>query len=501
LSQKLRKYSAIFLSALLASCAVGPDYQAPETPKTHSYTSSPLPKQTVEIRGQEEKTQEFTYQQHLCRQWWTVFESERLNQLIERGLKNSPTIQAASAALKQAMENINVGMGNFYPSIDAQFTTTREKQSGASMGVNSPSLLFNVYNASLNMSYSPDLFGGVRRQIEALGAEAENKRYELEGAYLTLTTNIVLTAIQEASLRSQIQATNELIAAQQKQLQIIQSQFRLGGISQSDVLAQETLVSQTMALLPPLLNILAQTRHALATLIGDLPSESQLPQFNLEELSLPRELPITLPSNLIRQRPDIKAAEALLHAANAHIGVTKANMFPQLVLTGSVGDVNNNFRNLFTNSSNVWNIASQLLQPIFRGGAMIAQENSAIAAYEKAFAQYRLIVLKAFQQVADVLQAIVEDAKTHKALVEAEKAALHALEISRKQFQLGGISFLALLNAERQYQQTRIARIKAEASRYQNTAILFQALGGDCFASDTERLGNPTNCDVKESTS
>jgi NodT family efflux transporter outer membrane factor (OMF) lipoprotein len=480
------------------SCAVGPDYESPKAPTVNSYTPSPLPKKTVEITGQEEKTQEFIYQQQIRRQWWNLFESEQLDQLIDRGLRNSPTIQAAQAALKQAEENTKAGMGGFYPSIDAQISATREKESEAAFGVNAPPLIFNVYNASLNMSYSPDIFGGVRRQLEALGATADNKRFEFEGAYLTLTTNVVSTAIQEGSLRAQIQATNGLIAAQEKQLHIIQSQVRLGGISQIDVLAQETLVSQTKALLPPLVNALAQTRHALAILIGELPSEFQLPQFNLEDLHLPKELPITLPSNLIRQRPDIKAAEALLHAANAQIGVTKANMFPQLVLTGSLGDVNNKFHNLFTNSSNVWNIASQLLQPIFRGGSMIAQENAAIAAYNKAFAQYRLIVLKAFQQVADVLQAIVEDAKTHKILVEAEKAASHALEISRKQFHLGGISFLTLLNAERQHQQTRISRIKAEAARYQNTSALFQALGGDCFGLETEQLRNSTNCDAKE---
>lgn len=491
-------YYVFFLSALLSGCAVGPDFQSPEPPKAKSYTQAPLPRKTVEIVGQEEKTQEFVFQQQLSRQWWTLFESEKLCQLIDQGLRNSPSLQAAQAALRQAEENLKAGMGGFYPSVDAQMSATREKESQAAFGISGPPLLFNVYNASLNVSYSPDIFGALRRQVEALGAEVDHKRFELEAAYLTLTSNIVTTAIQEASLRTQIDATHELISFQEKQLDIIRSQLKFGGASQSDVFAQETLVAQTKANLPPLVSSLAQTHHALAILIGDLPSEARLPQFTLTDIHLPTELPITLPSSLVRHRPDIKAAEALLHEANAQIGVAKANMFPQLTLTGTVGEINNKSRNLFTSSSDVWNIASQLLQPIFRGGTLIAQENAAIAAYDKAFAQYKLTVLQAFQQVADVLRAIVEDAKSHKSLLEAENAALKNLEISRKQYQLGGISFLTLLNAERQYQQTRINRIKAEATRYADTAALFQALGGDCFALENEQLKDTSFCDMKE---
>lgn len=478
----------IISSVVLVGCAVGPDYQSPEPPKTQAYTRRPLPQHTVEIKGQEDKTQEFVITQHISRQWWNLFGSASLNQLIDHGLRNSPTLQAAQAALRQAEENYKAGIGGFFPAVDAQVTASRQKESEESFGLNAPPIIFNLYNASLNVSYSPDIFGLLRRQVEALDAEVDHKRFELEAAYLTLTSNIVTTAIREASLHAQIQVTNEILASQEKQLQIIRSQRQLGGISLADVLAQETLVAQTRATLPPLASSLAQTRHALAILVGELPSEATLPQFTFEDIHLPTELPVTVPSSLVRHRPDIKAAEALLQGANAQIGVTKANMFPQLILTGSIGDINDKFHSLFTSSSNVWSIASQLLQPIFRGGAMIAKENAAIAAYDQAFAQYRQTVLQAFQQVADVLQALVEDARAHKALVEAEKSASQSLEISRKQYQLGAIGFLIVLNAERQYQQTRIGRIQAEATRYADTAALFQALGGDCFAVEAEQL-------------
>ena len=361
MAQALSFHYVIIVCVTLVGCSVGPEYQTPPPPNTNSYTREPLPKKTVEIKGEEEKTQEFVVKEQISRQWWTLFESEKLSQLIDRGLHNSPTLQAAQAALTQAEENLKAGIGGFFPSIDAQIGASRQKESEATFGLSAPPQIFNLYNASINVSYSPDIFGALQHQVDALDAEVDHKRFELEAAYLTLTSNIVTTAIREASLRAQIQVTNNITMSQEKQLNILQSQLKLGGISQSDVLAQETLVAQTRAMLPPLETSLAQTRHALATLIGDLPSEAHLPEFNLEDIHLPTELPLTLPSSLIRQRPDIKAAEALLHEANSEIGIAKANMFPQLTLTGSIGDINDKYHNLFTSSSNVWSIASPII--------------------------------------------------------------------------------------------------------------------------------------------
>jgi NodT family efflux transporter outer membrane factor (OMF) lipoprotein len=489
---RLQNFFFLVVSGLtLVSCAVGPDFEPPKAPNTKTYTSGPLPVRTDEIKGEEEKTQEFVVTQQIKRQWWSVFECEKLNHLIERGLHNSPTLQAAKAALSQAEENLNAGQGGFFPSIAAQVGASRQQQSPASFGTRGPSNIFNLYNASVNVSYSPDIFGALRRQVEALDAEVDHKRFDLEAAYLTLTSNIITTAVKEASLRDQIQATNEIISTQEKQLRILQSQFKLGGASHADVLAQETLVAQTKSSLPSLMSAMAKTRHALATLVGELPSEAQLPQITLKDIHLPQKLPLTIASSLVQQRPDIQAAEALLHGASAQIGVAKAQMFPHFVLTGSVGDMNNKFHRLFTNSSNVFSIASQLIQPIFRGGSQIAEENAAIAAYDQAFAQYRGTVLQAFQQVADVLHALIEDAKTHKALVEAEQSAVKSLKISRQQYKLGALNFLSVLTAERAYQQARMSRVQAQAARYADTAALFQALGGDCFAMKQTQLQTP----------
>jgi NodT family efflux transporter outer membrane factor (OMF) lipoprotein len=481
-----KTYFIVATSMLVTSCAVGPDFKPPAAPKTDAYTPSPLPKQTVEIAGEEEKTQSFLIGEKIAEEWWRLFGSEPLNQLIKRSFQNNPTVQAAQASCTQAAENVKVAAGGFYPSVNVQDTTTRQKGSGVGIGFNASPHYFNQYNASVNVSYTFDIFGSLRRQVEALSAQTDYQQYELEAAYLTLTSAIVTTTIQEASIRAQIKATKELIDSQEKQLDIIRSQFRLGGTSQGDILAQSTAVAQTRATLPPLHSALAQARHALAALVGDFPGTANLPSFTLEDFHLPTELPVMLPSDLVRHRPDIKAAEALLHQASAEIGVAKAAMFPQLTLTGSYGNLSKSAGNLFAGSANVWNIASQLLQPVFRGGAMIAQENAAIAAYDQAFAQYRQTVLQAFQQVADVLQALVEEARTYKAQKEAEQSAGHALALSRKQYRLGAVSFLVLLTATRAYQQARIGRIQAEASRYASTASLFKALGGDFFVKQKQ---------------
>ncbi len=358
----VQRFFCVSISSLpLLGCTVGPDFQTPESPKTQSYTKEPIPQQTIKIKGQEEKTQTFVSTQDISRQWWNLFECEPLNQLVERGLKNSPNLQAAQASLRQAEENLKAGIGGFFPSVDAQLSGAREKISEAMFGLQGPSPTFNLYNVTVNVSYSPDIFGVLRRQVEALEAQVDYQCFELEAAYLTLTANIVTTAIREASLRDQIDVTKELISFQERQLQIIKIEHRIGSASQNDILAQSTLVTQTRATLPPLVSSLAQTRHALAILVGDLPSEANLPFFKLEDIHLPKDLPITLPAELVQNRPDIKAAEALLHQANAQIGVAKANMFPQLMLTGSIGDTSNFANKLLAGSSNVWSIGLDLI--------------------------------------------------------------------------------------------------------------------------------------------
>jgi len=460
---------------------VGPDFHAPTEPNVKNYTSTPLSKQTAGTAGvgSSGQSQAFVFNQAIPAQWWSVFRSKTLDDLIRTGLANSPTVAAAQGTLRQAQETLNAQIGTtYFPAVSGQFTSNRQRFAGASFGGEGfPSSTFELYNASVDVSYTLDLFGSARRQVEALGAEVDYQNFELEATYLTLAGNIVTTAITNASLKAQIQATKELIQAQETQLTIVEKQNRLGGASGADVLAQQTQLAQTRATLPPLEKSLAQTRHALSVLVGAYPSQQQ-PEVELNQLYLPSQLPVSLPSALVRQRPDIRASEALLHAASAQVGVATANLFPKINLTGSVGNVSNKFSNLFAPNNNVWNLGGQLLQPLFQGGALQANRRAAVAAFEAAGAQYKQTVLKAFQNVADTLRALETDAQALRAQQQAETAALSNLNITQKQFKLGGVSYIALLNAQQQYQQTRVNRIQAQAMRYTDTAALFQALGG-----------------------
>ncbi len=471
--------SALTVSAL-SGCAVGPDYRQPEPPSVPAYTPETLPTETAAAPGAEPggTAQRFVLGQDIPEQWWNLFRSEALTALIRRALADNPTYAAAEAALRQAQEIRRAQAGTLFPAADANVSASRTRLSGASFG-QTGTQTFNLFNASVNVSYALDLFGGVRRELEALQAQVDYQRFQREGVYLTLTSNIVTTVAKEAGLRAQILATRDILALQEKQLDAIENQLRFGSVSRSDLLAQRTEIAQTRATLPPLEKELAQTRHLLAVLAGRYPHEAaEFPAFDLASMQLPRELPVSLPSSLVRQRPDIRAAEELLHAANAQVGVATANLYPQLTLTGSYGSETDTIGSLFGSGTSVYNLGAGLLQPLFRGGALNAKRRAALAAHDQAAFQYRATVLQAFQNVADVLRALDADASTLKAQAEAAAAAQDALDLTRKQFQLGAVSYLSLLNAERQYQQVRIALVQAQAARFADTAALFQALGG-----------------------
>jgi NodT family efflux transporter outer membrane factor (OMF) lipoprotein len=323
-----------------------------------------------------------------------------------------------------------------------------------------------------------DIFGGNRRALEGFKAKVDYQDFELEAARQTLTANVVTTAIMKASLQEQIDVTKAILAAEQGQLDVIQKQFELGAVSKTEVLAQETELAMTKAGMPPLEKQFDLNRHALSVLIGQFPGDGKLPEFSLESLHLPEELPVSLPSNLAHQRPDIRASEALLHQACAAVGVATANLYPQITLSAGYGFQAVSTDILFNGESVVWNLGAGLLQPIFHGGELTAKRRSAIAAYDQAAAQYRQTVLKAFQDVADVLRALETDARTLQAQAEAEAAAKSALALIEKQYELGAVSYPALLIAQRDYQKTRINVVAARAQRYADTAALFQALGG-----------------------
>jgi NodT family efflux transporter outer membrane factor (OMF) lipoprotein len=458
---------------------VGPNFERPAPPADERYTATPLPEHTAQAPVPGGAAQRFVSVRDIPAQWWQLYHSEALDRLIRTALAESPTLEAAQAALRVSQENLISAASVLYPSVDAKGNATRQHTTGAAIGQpRAPGNVFNLFNANVTVSYDLDLAGGARRGLEALEAQVDYQRYQIAATYLTLTSNIVTTAVAEASLRAQIDATREIIAAQERTLAVVEKQFALGAVSSADVLAQRAQLAQTRATLPPLEKALAQTRNALATLVGKTPASADLPKFDLSALELPQDLPVSLPSALARQRPDIQAAEALLHQASAQIGVAKAAFYPQITLSGLYGSLADTTGALFSSSALQWNVGAGLLQPLFHGGALRANERAAVASYDQALAEYRLTVLGAFQNVADVLRALDSDAEALKAQADAEAAARASLDLARQQFDLGAVSYLVLLNAQRQYQQTRLGLVQAQAARFADTAALFQALGG-----------------------
>lgn len=473
--------TAVLTAAFLAGCAVGPDYRPPQPPNVKDYTAGPLCSETSSAPVKCGESQLLTLGKEIPERWWSLFHSETLDRLIRLALRENPTIAAARATLYQAEENLRAQFGSgLFPAFDLSLSASREKFSGAAFGGSGfRSALFNLYNASVKVSYLLDIFGGVRRELEALRSQVDYQQFQLEGAYLTLSANVITTVVQEASLRSRIQATREILSEEENQYRIVQNQFEVGGVSRADVLAQYTQLSQTRATLPPLEKQLYQTRHLLAVLVGKFPDQTgKLPELDFDHLELPRELPVSLPSELTRRRPDVRASEALLHAASAQVGVATANLFPKITLTGSYGSETTDISDVFKADTMIWNIGAGLLQPLFHGGELKAQRRAARAAYDQALANYRETVLQAFRNVADVLRALEADARALNAEAEAADAARKSLELTKEQFRIGAVNYLTLLNAQRQYQQTRISLVQAQAARFSDTVALFQALGG-----------------------
>jgi NodT family efflux transporter outer membrane factor (OMF) lipoprotein len=473
--------AGVVVSALSA-CAVGPDFKRPDAPvvadPSHPYTPAPLPAQTASAPGTGGAAQRFAIGQDIPAQWWQVFHSEALDGLIRSALAQSPTLASAQAALRQAQENYVADAGRkLVPAVSGQLGAERQKETQLTTGVPGGEL-FTVYNASVNVSYTVDAFGATRRELEGLQAAIDYQRYQVEAAYLSLTGNVVTTAILEASLRAQLQATREVVEAEEKALGVVETQARLGAVARSVVLAQRTTLAQTRATIAPLEKSLAQARQQLAVYVGSLPGDAGLPEFTLESLQLPEQLPVSVPSDLVRQRPDIRASEALLQQASAQVGVATANLYPQITLSGSLGSQALKAGNLFSGGSGFWSLGAALLQPIFNGGALEANRRATAAAFDQARAQYRQTVLNAFLNVANTLRALDSDASALAAQAEAETLAREQLALVSRQYQLGAVSYLGLLDAQRTAQQTRVALVQAQGARYADTAALFQALGG-----------------------
>ena len=467
---------------VLAGCAVGPDFKTPDAPNvtdaSHPYSAAPLPAQTAGAPTPGGAPQRLEPGADVPAQWWQMFGSPPLDALVRAALAHSPSLVAAQAALAQAQETYAADAGaKLLPSVSGQAGATREHASQAASTVPGGST-FSLYNTSVNVSYAIDAFGATRRTLEGLQAQVDYQRFQVEAAYLSLTGNLVTAAIQEASLRAQLRATLDVVDAQQQSLSVLQQQARLGAIAQQAVLAQRTQIAQTRALLPALEKALGQARHQIAALAGHLPGDGGLPEFELDSLRLPLALPVSLPSALVRQRPDIQASEALLHAASAQVGVATANQYPQFTLSASLAVQSGQLDKLFSASSQAWSLGAGLLAPIFNGGALQAQRRAAEAAYRMAQAQYQQTVLGAFVEVANALRALDSDAKALQAQANAESLARQSLSLLQQQYDVGALAVLPLLDAQRAVQQTRIARVQAQAARYADSAALFQALGG-----------------------
>ena len=464
---------------LFSGCAVGPDFERPVAPSAEQYTAEPLPTETAAAPVTGGAAQRLLPGRNIPGEWWTLFRSPPLNAVIADALKNSPNITAAKAALRQAHELTLAGEGALFPTALAALSASRNKTAGSlSPATASGSLYYSQYSPQLGISYQPDVFGGIRRQVEALAAQEESQRYELEAAYLTLSANVGAAAVTEASLRGQIAATEEIIRIQRQSLDILRRQQALGQVAGTEVAAQEAAVAQAEATLPPLHKQLGQQRHLIAVLAGRLPADEPKARFELASLELPAEVPLSLPSKLVDQRPDVRAAEANLHAASAQIGVAIANRLPQFSLTGNLGTTAVTLAGLAAPGNVFWALAGNVAQTVFDAGTLLHKQHAAEAAFDQAGAQYRQTVLTAFQNVADALHALQEDAAALKAAAAAETAAKASLDIAHRQLRLGAVHYLALLAAQNTYQAALSARVQATAARLSDTAALFQALGG-----------------------
>lgn len=475
----LRAACSFAVVTLLSSCTVGPNFKKPAAPNVDRYTPGPLSNtsSTAQVVGGE--AQRFVDGLDLPGQWWTLFQSKPLNDLIERSLASNPDIKAAQAALLVARENFLAQRGTFYPSVDASFSASRDKTSeDVSPTPNSGALYFSLFTPQLNVSYVPDVFGLNRRTLESLQAQTEQQRFALAATDITLTANVAAAAIQEASLRAQIEATRELIRINDSMLDTLRRQFAKGYVGRLDVVAQESQLAQVGATLPPLLKQLAQQRDLLAALSGGFPSEELPEKFELAGLQLPQRLPVSLPSNLVRQRPDVRQAEENLHAASAQIGIAVANRLPSFTLTADVGTMALSAGQLLSAGKDFWDLGASVTQPVFRGGALLHQERAARAAYTQSAEAYRSVVLTAFRSVADALLALQHDADVLQGAATAKTAADVTLDLTRKQWQAGYAGYLSLLNAEQADGQATINLIQAQAARYADTVALFQALGG-----------------------
>lgn len=476
---------ATFLS--MFGCAVGPEFVRPPPPPVDRYTHGTEPSTTVAAEG---RAQHFETGANVPADWWRLFNSPKLDTVIQGALADNLSLQAAQASLRESQDILRAGYGVFYPQIDASFAGTRQRYSPARVGQNLSSSIFNLFTLSTTVSYALDVFGGERRAVESLEAQVDFQRYAVQATYLTLTGNVTNAVIARAGYRAEIEATEEIIKLQREQVRIAEAQVQAGTVPYSNLLSLESQLAAYEATLPALYQKLNQTEHLLAVLSGRAPAEWETPEVTLADLALPANLPRTLPSELVRQRPDILAAEAQLHASSANIGVATAALFPSFSLTGTYGVNSNSTGNLFKGGSSFWSMGADITAPLFRGGSLSSQRRAAIEANRQFQANYRQTVLTAFAQVADSLRALEHDAETVQAQSQSLRAADEALKLVQANYAAGVASYLQVLVANGQYYQAKIGYLQGVAQRYQDTVALFVALGGGWWNAENNTVGN-----------
>jgi NodT family efflux transporter outer membrane factor (OMF) lipoprotein len=485
----VRRFAPACSAALILSgCAVGPTFHRPAPPSAQAgYVTGPTPAWTEAASGglAGANAQALVQGGDIPGAWWSLFHSPALDRLETEALKANPDLDTARASLLAAQAEVRVQRAALFPTAAVSGQASREKDSGTlSPTLNAPTPLFSLYTLSLAISYAPDVFGGVRRQVENARALAEQQRYELEASYLTITTNVAEAAIAAAGLQAQIEALERLATIDRSLLQLYAREKQLGQLAQADVSGQEAALAQAEAQLAPLRRQLSQQADLLAALTGRTPAEFADPRLRLSDLTLPDALPVSLPSRLVDQRPDIRAAEANLHAASAAVGVAVAARLPQITLGATGGGASTSIGSVLTSGNQFWTLAGGFAQPVFQGGQLLARQREAEAQYDQARAQYRSTVLAAFQNVADALHAVDVDAQSLKALAQAEQATGKTLAIARAQRRLGQVSGAQVLAVEQNYRLALQAEVQAQTARYADTVALFQALGGGWWNRD-----------------
>ena len=478
-----RLASFLVSSSLLVGCAVGPNFHHLKAPTIDLQTVRPVDL-SAQASGPAGGAQTLTPGADISADWWSLYQSPALNALIEKALKHNSDLAAAKAALKGAKETYLAQLAVFLPTVDVGASTSRNKSSTyLSPVLNASQFYYNLQTAQVNVGYTPDVFGGLRRQTEGVKAAEDLQRFQTQAVYVTLTANVVTAAIQASSLREQVKAQEAVIEDEKRILAILRRKLETGEVAQADYLAQVSALAQAQQGLPPLRKALQQENDRLAYLVGEAPSDKVSEGLTLATLTLPRNLPLSLPSALVNQRPDVRQAEANLHAASAAVGVAIAARLPSFTLSGAAGGSSNLWKDIFNSSNSAWSLGAGITQPIFEGGALYHRQKAAEAGLVQAKEQYRSAVLAALQNVSDTLAALDADAAALDSAALAKKSADETLAIVRRQLAVGQVSGVELLNAEQAERQAELSLVQAQASRFSDTAALFQALGGGWWNS------------------